>query len=109
MSTIRFIDISENPFECVCDFKWMVTWLRNSSDVVQENDATCSPALENKLRGKLLSTIDPSDLCDTHLKPYWLFFFNCDHVNHHNISYRLPKEVGATIQIIPSEVSYFRV
>ena len=56
-------------------FKWMVTWLRNSSDIVQENDATCSPALENKLRGKLLSKIDPADLCDTHLKPYWLISF----------------------------------
>ena len=75
MSTIKLIDISENPFDCLCDFKWMVMWLKSSTDLVQQNDATCSPALENKLRGKLLSTTDPSDLCCTHQKPYWLISF----------------------------------
>ena len=65
MSSIISIDMSENPLECSCDLKWLVEWLRASEDFLQA-EGTCSPALKNSLRGKPLTSVDLSVLCNEH-------------------------------------------
>ena len=69
-SSLRAIDISENPFQCSCRDKWIISWLRES-DVLQGKKATCSLALENTFRGRSLLTIDPNELCETYISLYW--------------------------------------
>ena len=75
MSSIRFINVSENPFECSCNFKWMVEWLKTSRDLVQLVEGMCSPASENKLRGELLTHIDPGAMCDSQIPVYMIIPF----------------------------------
>ena len=65
MSSIMSIDMSENPLECSCDLKWLVEWLMASEDLLQA-EGTCSPALENSLRGKPLTSVDLSVMCNEH-------------------------------------------
>ena len=69
-SSLRAIDISENPLQCSCRDKWIITWLRESN-VIQGEKATCSLALENDFRGLSLLTIDPKELCETNISLYW--------------------------------------
>ena len=77
ISSLKMIDVSENPFECECDFRWMVDWFRNSSDLEQLNEGTCSPGSVSKanIAGKSLTRIVPGELCHTHLELYWLIPF----------------------------------
>ena len=69
-NSIRSIDVSENPFKCSCDLKWLVKWLRNSEHIVQTAAGTCSPALEGTLCGKPLTSIDPSVMCSSRFYIY---------------------------------------
>ena len=70
MSSIKTIDLSENPFLCSCELKWLVQWLRGSKTTLQINKATCSPALDNTLKGVPLTSVDPSTLCPSYLALY---------------------------------------
>ena len=69
-SSLLVINISDNPFQCSCRDKWIISWLRES-DVLQGKKATCSLALENTFRGRSLLTIDPNELCETYISLYW--------------------------------------
>ena len=75
MSSITTVDLSENPFQCSCELKWLVQWLRSSKTPLQINRATCSPALDNTLKGVPLTSIDPSTLCPSYLVLYLLVPF----------------------------------
>ena len=75
MSSIKTIDLSENPFLCSCELKWLVQWLRGSKTTLQINKATCSPALDNTLKGVPLTSVDPSTLCPSYLALYLVLPF----------------------------------
>ena len=75
MSSLRIIDISNNPLECSCSMKLMVEWLRNRSDIKQFRDAKCSFDIDRNLRGESLIFIDPQTMCYSQLELYWLVPF----------------------------------
>ena len=69
-SSLRFMDLSENPLECTCELKWLVQWLKLSDDIQQENKATCSPASKNIFRGQSIVAIDANQLCHSYVDLY---------------------------------------
>ena len=70
-SSLKLIDISENPFKCSCELAWLIKWLKNSDNINQQNIATCSPGSDN-IAGveNHIVTVDPSVLCQSYLTLY---------------------------------------
>ena len=69
-STLKSIDISENPFECSCELKWLVTWCKTSLNVRHSNQTVCSPTSSQYFKGKSLPAIDPDTLCTSDIALY---------------------------------------
>ena len=70
MSSIKSIDLSENPLECSCDLKWLAEWLRDSQNVHEMTEGTCSPVSGNSLHGMSLASIDPTTMCNSYISLY---------------------------------------
>ncbi|XP_063966571.1 CD180 antigen-like [Lytechinus pictus] len=58
------IDASGNPFDCTCDLRWFVRWLRSTNvEVIHPNDTNCSRySIEDMVESPILS-FNPDKYC----------------------------------------------
>ena len=67
-STLKTVDLSDNPLKCSCDLQWLVHLKRSSIiDFLRTNQTICSATSDTAFRWKPLFSIDPSDLCTSHV------------------------------------------
>ena len=69
-STLRFIDISENPVHCSCQMKWLMDWKKSAMQIGQINQTMCSFTSEAHFSGKSVFMVNPNYFCSSHVKVY---------------------------------------
>ena len=69
---LKFIDVSENPFQCSCKIKWLIDWRKSSLHIARANETVCSFTSDPPFRGKLIFAIDPEVLCASHVNLYFI-------------------------------------
>ena len=74
-STLKSIDISENPFECSCGLKWLVVWCKTSIDVLHADQTVCSPTSKSAFAGKSITVIDADTLCTSNVALFCTILF----------------------------------
>ena len=66
-STLKSIDLSANPLECSCELQWLIRLKKSPVDLLRSNQTICSATSDTAFRWKPLFSIDPSDLCMSHI------------------------------------------
>ena len=69
-STLRYIDMSENPIQCTCEIRWLFTWRKSSLQIGRANRTKCSFTSLPLFRGKLVFKVDPQKLCASNIILY---------------------------------------
>ena len=67
LSTLKFIDLSENPILCSCQMKWLIHLGKSAVHIQRVNQTMCSFVSDLPFRGRPVFAIDPNQLCTSHL------------------------------------------
>ena len=65
--SLTSIDLSNNPIKCSCDLIWLIKWLGDSLNLVDEKHTVCSLTSIESLREKSLKTFQPDELCQPNI------------------------------------------
>ncbi|XP_054768129.2 toll-like receptor 3 [Lytechinus pictus] len=70
------LDVSYNPFSCICDLKWFVDWINmRTVDTLNPDQTNCSQASLAKFKNKPILTFDPSRVCGPKVVVYIISTF----------------------------------
>ena len=62
-SSLKSIDLSDNPIQCSCQIQWLVSWGKTPIHIHRANQTLCGPTSDVLFRLTPLFTINPSKLC----------------------------------------------
>ncbi|XP_063963571.1 slit homolog 2 protein-like [Lytechinus pictus] len=62
-TSLSSLDLSVNPINCICDLSWLLSWLRNSLNLVNKEETICSLASLEGTKHKPLLDFDIEKLC----------------------------------------------
>ena len=74
-STLKVMDMSENPIVCSCEIIWLIDW-QNAADthVAQANKTQCAQDSDEPFRGRSVFMFDPTDYCASNIIDTNLYF-----------------------------------
>ena len=70
LSTLKSIDLSENPILCSCQIKWLIHFGKSPVHIQRANQTKCLFVSDLPFRGRPVFAIDPDQLCTSHLALY---------------------------------------